>query len=226
MTTRAQFRQAVRDELADPGPVYVWADSLLNGFINEAIGQLSVDWPLIRFWSTAGVVGQRDYTIPATQPVGPRGIHSVEYPAGFLLAQGDTSAQYEGVVNSNPPQQTYDQRWEFIRQAGDSQELRFRYNLADTQPIQVQFYGIYTTLAADTDVLDVGGFDEEALKWATCYRAMAWLDEMRGKRGGQTGYSVAGNRGGQGYYQQLYNQAIAARKTAKGIGVSRLVVEG
>lgn len=222
MTTRAQFRQTVRDELADPGPTYVWGDSLLNGFINEAIGQLSVDWPLIKFWSTAGVVGQRDYTIPAAQLVGPRGIHSVEYPAGFLLPQGDTSAQYEGVVNSSPPQQTYEQRWEFIRSAGDSQKLRFRYNLADTQTIQVQFYGVYTSLAADTDVLDVSGLDEAALKWATCYRAMAWLDEVRGKRSGQ---SVAGNRGSQGYYQRLYNQAIAARKTAKGVGVYRLEVE-
>jgi hypothetical protein len=226
MTTLGSFRAAVRVELQDPGPTFVWSDAQLNGYVNDGLNQLSIDLPPLKLKTLAAVVNQRDYILSfATDPVGPRGIHSVEYPVGFVKPQGDTSNQYYGAMGASGStyQNAYDQCWELIEQAGDSQILRFRYNLTDTQNMLIKYWSIYTLPTGDASVLDVSVFDEVALKWFSCWRALAWLDEVRGKRSGQ---SVAGNRGSQGYYQRLYNGAIQARKTAAGVKTGRLVVEG
>jgi hypothetical protein len=217
MTTLLTFRTQLRTELQDPGPTFVWSDAQLNGYINDGLNQLSIDLPPLKLKTQAAVNGQRDYTLAfASDPVGPRGIHSVEYPVGFVKPQGDTSLQYFGAVGaaSSTYFNAYDQCWELIEQAGDSQILRFRYNLTDTQNMLIKYWSIYTLPTGDAAVLDVSVFDEVALKWFSCGRALAWLDEVRGKRSGQ---SVAGNRGSQGYYQRLYNSAIQARKTAAGV---------
>jgi hypothetical protein len=208
MTTRANLRIAIREELADPGPAYVWTDGLLNGFINEAIGQLSIDLAPREELTLAAVVGQRDYIITtATLLIGPGGIKSVQFPAGYRLEAGDTDRQYEGSSSDRP----FPQCWEFIRTPGGGQTLRFRYPLAQAATILIRAQGSYTQPATDSDNLDVTLYDEVLLKWLACYRAYAWLDETRGKR---SGVSVAGNRGSQGYYLRLYNSALTARQRA------------
>ncbi len=218
MTTRAQFRDMVRTELGDTGTSPVWSDGLLNGFINEALGELSLDWPITGLHSIAAVVGQQDYVIvwPTGGLPGPQGIYRVEYPAGIVVGPGDTSQQFENGLNTGQP---FEQCREVLVEAFDSWRLRFRYPLAESGFINLQYHKLYTLPGSDSTGLEVSGLAEVALKWNSCYRAYSWLDGQRGKRSGE---GIAGNQGSSGYYRQKYLAIIAARKRAAGVGISNL----
>jgi hypothetical protein len=113
MTTRAQFITKVRTELDDTSGSPLWSATLLNQFLENAINQFSQDMPPEKEFTIAAVLNQRDYTIPtATCLIGEGGIISVQFPAGYLIKQGNTDAQ---VSNSNfSGTVSYAQRWEYI----------------------------------------------------------------------------------------------------------------
>jgi hypothetical protein len=216
--------------LQDIGPVnFVWSDAVLQGYLNDGLYQLAIDLAPVKEISIAAVVGQRDYVIaPGTLALGPGGIIGVQFPVGYVIPEGNTGPQYEGASYSGSSNfQAFDQCWELLPGAGDVNTLRFRYGLAQTGNIVVRAFTTYTLPTGDASVLDVNAFDEVALKWAVCGRAMAWLEEVRGKR---QGGAVAGNRGTQwvpgSYYRRLYEAAIVARKRAKGVVSSKVVVDG
>jgi hypothetical protein len=119
--------------------------------------------------------------------------------------------------------QPFEQRWEFIREAGDHNTLRFRYGLAQTGDIMVRAFTTYTLPTADSSVLDLNALDEAALKWEVCARAVGWLEEGRAKR---QGGGRPGRQESSGYYRHLYAGAVQARKQLKGIGSSQVVVNG
>ena len=222
MTTRAQFVTKVRTELDDTSGSPLWSAAQLNQFTEDAINQLSLDIPPQKEFTLAAVVGQRDYTIPtATCLVGPGGLISVQFPAGYVIKQGNTDPQND--VSTYVGSAFYGQRWEYIERPGDVQVLRFRNALTQTGNITVRAWTSYTQPAADTDVLDVSQTDEICLKWRVCYKAMNWLEEKRGKISGQ---SVPGFRGSAGEYNRLYLQSIAARRRGGGIKSSQVVVNG
>ncbi len=240
MTTRLQFLAGVRAELGDNGPNFVWPDSLLQSFLSDALNQLSIDWAPVRELSLVAVNNQRDYALdPVANPVGPAGVISVQYPAGFVVWPGDSSAQYVQMfptITNGSTWQPFDQRWEYIAGVGTvAQLLRFRYPLVVVQPatVIVRYWSVYTPPVSDSALLDVAISDEVALKWASCARAMEWLDEQRGKRSAQAAGPVnaaqavvAGARRTQSYYQRLYNSAIIARNRAYGVQSSKVVLDG
>jgi hypothetical protein len=221
MTTRIQFLSGVRAELQDAGPVnYVWSDSLLQAFLNEGLNRLSLDLPPVAEITLAAVMGQRDYVL------GPEigWLIAVEFPAGCGIAPGNTGPQYGGVSPlAAGDYQPFEQRWELINGLGDLHTLRFRYGLTQTGDIVVRALTTYSLPAADSSVLDLKAFDEAALKWAVCARAVGWLEEARAKRQGGSG---PGSRESSDYYRHLYAGAVQARKQLKGIGSSQVVVDG
>jgi hypothetical protein len=226
MTTRAGFLSGVRTELQDPGPVnYVWPDGLLQAFLNDGLNQLTLDLAPVKEGTLAAVVGQRDYVISTgTLALGPGGLIEVQFPVGVVVPEGPTGPQYVGATYLAASNfQAFEQCWELIAGAGDVNTLRFRYGLEQTTNIVIRAYTTYTLPASDSAVLDVNVSDEVALKWAVCTRAMAWLEETRGKR---QGGNVPGNRGASGYYKRLYDGAIQARKRARGVVSSKVVADG
>lgn len=222
MTTRAQIITTIRTELDDGSGSPLWSAAQLNQFLGDAINQFSLDVTPQKEFTIAAVVGQRDYTIPtATCWVGPGGLISVQFPAGYVIKQGDTNAQID--VSSYTGSGFYGQRWEYIERPNDVQVLRFRNTLTQTGNITVRAWSSYALPAADSDVLEVSQTDEICLKWRVCYLAFKWLEERRGKVSGQ---SVPGFRGSQGEYARLYRDALAARRRAAGIKSSQVVVNG
>jgi hypothetical protein len=223
MTTRLQFVTKVRVELDDSSGSPLWSATQLNQFVEDGLNELSLDLPPRKEFTIAAVIGQRDYTIPtATCLVGQAGLISVQFPAGYVIDSGNSDPQMDSTVYSGTTPY-YGQRWEFIRRPGDVQVLRFRNALTATGNITVRAYTSYTIPAADSDVLDVGVFDEVALKWQVCYLAYKFLDEKRGK---VSGGPVPGRRGSQGEYQRLYLAALAARRRGNGIKSGQVVVNG
>jgi hypothetical protein len=222
MTTRAQFVTKVRVELDDTSGSPVWAAATLNQLLEDGINQMSLDLPPQKEFTLAAVVGQRDYTIPtATCLIAQAGLISVQFPAGYVVKQGNTDFQLSESYSSSAT--AYAQRWEYIERPSDVQILRFRNALTQTGNITVRAWSSYSQPAADSDVLDVSQSDEVLLKWKVCYLAHKWLDEKRGKVSGQ---SVAGFRGPQGEYNRLYLGALAARRRGGGIKSSQVVVNG
>lgn len=226
MTTRLEFLNGVRLELQDPGPVnFVWSDALLQVFLGEGLSQLALDLPPVQEISLASVVGQRDYVIaPGTLLLGPGGIIEIQFPAGIVIPQGATGPQYAGVIyQTSSSYQAFEQCWEHIPKAGDVNILRFRYGLAQAGNILVKAYTTYSVPVSDSAVLTVNVFNEIALKWAVCARALGWLEETRGKR---QGAGLPGTLAASGYYKRLYETAIQARKRARGVLSGKVVVDG
>lgn len=226
MTTRVDFLSGIRLELQDPGPTnYVWSDALLQAFLRDGLNQLSLDLPPTKEISLAAAIGQRDYTIaPGTLALGAGGILEVQFPVGIVVPRGATGPQFVGATAlASTNFQAFEQRWELLAGAGDSNVLRFRYALTQTGSITVKALTVYTVPASDAAALDVNVQDEVALKWAVCVRAMNWLEETRGKRQGGT---VPGFRGASGYYKRMYEAAISGRKKARGILSGKVVVDG
>ncbi|MBN9387848.1 MAG: hypothetical protein J0I20_07360 [Chloroflexi bacterium] len=226
MTTRADFLSGVRVELQDPGPTnYTWSDALLQAILKDGLAQLALDLPPLKEIILAAVVGQRDYILlPGTLALGSGGIAEVQFPVGFVVPEGKTGPQYAGATYLAASDfQPFEQRWELIAGAGDSNILRFRYALAQTGNIIVRAFTVYTAPANDAATLDVNGRDEVALKWAVCARALNWLEETRGKRQGSR--VVEGQSPGD-YYTRLYEAAIRARRKARGIVSGKVVVNG
>ena len=227
MTYRSEFISLVRAELADPaGANAVWGDGLLMAFMGDAYNGLSTDLPPVGEVTLAAVAGQTDYPLEANR-VGPGGVISVQYPSGQTLRPVNSAERQPAIfptVTGQSSWQPYEQGWELIGDFnGSGQLLRFRYPTNVAGSIVVRFYTYYVVPVTDGAVLNLNPFDEVALKWAVCERAMAWLEETRAKR---QGGSVAGNRGSQGYYHRLYGAAVAARRRAMGIKVSKVVMNG
>lgn len=226
MTTRADFLSGVRLELQDPGPAsYVWPDALLQAFLKDGLARLSLDLPPLKEVTLAAVVGQRDYPLdPGTLALGAGGIVEVQFPAGVVVAEGKTGPQYSGAAYlAGGDFQAFEQRWELLAGAGESNILRFRYPLAQAGAIVVRAFTVYTVPASDAAELDVNGRDEAALKWAVCARALGWLEETRGKRQGNR---VEAARSPGGYYAALYEATIGARRKAGGVSSGKVVVDG
>ncbi len=219
MTTRAQFVAAVRQELQDAGPSYLWADGLLQGYVNDGLNALSLDLPPTKEFTLAAVAGQRDYVIGlATCVISPRGVRWVQFPAGKIVLQGDTSQQSDGFFLSGSGQ-PFEQCYELIEGLGDTQTLRFRYGLTQSGTILVRAYTTYALPVADSSNLDLSVSDEIVLRWAVCRMATLWLEQNRAK-----GAGTPPGRRSSAEYERLYQMALTSRRAALGIKSSVVTV--
>ncbi len=79
MTTRADLNALCRRRLGDLAAPYTWGDLQLNQWINDAIADYSNYFPRELSIDVPAVAGQREYDLSTYHP---RGVLSVEYPAG------------------------------------------------------------------------------------------------------------------------------------------------
>jgi hypothetical protein len=179
MTTRAQIRATIRNELNDAGGTPLWSDALLNEWLAEGLRDYGRRAGLAKSQTLVSVAGQAAYTlatdaIQVTRVEHPTGVYRV--PAPF--AAGDvapTSAAigvdsgvgapliydvWAGTLTLSPPP----------ARAGES--------------IVVRYLGAYAEPSGDASVLDVPAREEEAMVFYVCRRALQWigLDEAKRQR--------------------------------------------
>jgi hypothetical protein len=204
MTNRTDLRTRIRYELNDAliGN-YLYPDSLLNFYIEEALRDWSFRCPPVRNATITPVNGQRIYPLNFDL----QRIIRVEQPQGTRLPNGNIALEPQ--QNFKP----YVQAWQFTK----ARELTLRYNsVSGDANLILTYYGYYLIPADDTTVLDVEEPDENALVWLVCSRAIQWLDTQRGQRGDATRNTRTK------IYTERYREAFRAALRRKGIATFRL----
>ncbi len=178
MTTRADLRARARTELNDGGGVALWADSLLNQWITEALRAFGRQIGLEKSVTLSSVADQAGYTLPADLLQ----VRRVEHPSGLYrtpapFAAGDVAPDaplVDGLGGPTLPELLYDV-W-----AGTL--VLSPPPAAAGEPIVVRYLGAYAEPSSDASVLDVPARDEDALVLFTCGRALRWIGMDEAKR--------------------------------------------
>jgi hypothetical protein len=216
MTTRADIRTRVRDELNDNGSVKLWTDALLNRWIGEAVNAWSRVVPRDRAWQTISAANTPSYTLPSDVLE----VVRVEHPPGVFRVRGglhDGDIGPDADLSVWPGVRPLDLSWE---QWG-GQVFLIPAPGADGEAIEVRYMGAYSVPPDDVTTLDVEVADEEALVLYGCERALQWigLDEAKRQRfERQRGADPLTSR--QQYEQEFM---VLARRRRGGVRPRRLV---
>jgi len=177
MTTRAEVRGRIRDELNDNGAVKLWSDALLNRWIGEATKEWSRMVPRDGVWQTTSVANTPSYTLPSDV----LDVVRVEHPPGVFrvrggLHDGDVAPAVD--LSVWPETRPLELSWEqwggqvfLIPAPGKTGEA-----------IEVRYKGAYSVPSDDVTALDVEAQDEEALVLYACARALQWIGQDEAKR--------------------------------------------
>jgi hypothetical protein len=177
MTTRADIRTRVRDELNDNGSAKVWSDGLLNRWIGEAIREWSRVVPRDRTWQTTSTANDPSYPLPSDVLE----VVRVEHPPGMFrtrggLRDGDVSPTADlGNWQGLRPAQLLWEQW-------GGEVVLVPAPGASGEAIEVRYKGAYSVPADDVTALDVASADEEALVLYGCSRALQWIATDEAKR--------------------------------------------
>src|SRR6266511_1223181 len=101
MTTRAEIRALVRDELNDNVAVKLWSDGLLNRWIGEAIRDWSQVAPRDRVWQTTSTANNPSYLLPSDVLE----VVRVQHPPGLFRVRGglhDGDASQTATLSARP----------------------------------------------------------------------------------------------------------------------------
>ena len=160
MTTRADLRARVRNELNDNATVKLWADSDLNQWIGEAITEYSVRLPRQVAATIASVAGVDTYALPADLLQ----LRRVRQPKRQLRQVGELADYgylvFAGSLILDPAP---------AAGGGD-------------QDIFLDYLARYAIPSADADPLATPAADDRVLVDLVCAQAMAWLDADEVKR--------------------------------------------
>jgi len=211
MTTRADLRTRIRDELNDNAATKLWSDALLNGFVLDGLRDLGRRLPRHVQASITSVANQEAYTLAA--PLAGAGVEivGVEHPVGyhrtpFRFAGGDVEPSTDVVPSISPDVLSYD-AW-----AGT---LYLRPAPSDaTAAIVVRARVPYTEPASDATVLDVATQDEDLVMLFGCARALTWIgaDEAKRQRSGRERGADASTM--RDHYRARYEAMMKARTSA------------
>jgi hypothetical protein len=210
----------VRLELNDSGATALWASTLLDQFLIEALRQLGRDLPLESATSLTSVADQAPYALPA----GCVRVTRVEHPSGFFrvlipFAGGDVAPGADlllGPDSLRPATMSYDVYGGnvILSPAPD----------VSSEAILVRYEGAYSEPSADGSTLDVAARDEDLAVNLVCALAMRWIGMDEGKR-----QRFARERGADPMvlrrdYLDSYRAQLRARLS--GVRGRRLVVRG
>ena len=178
MTTRAEIRQRIRDELNDNASAKLWSDALLNQWVVEGLREIGRRLGLEKTTSLTSVASQEAYGLPADTLE----VTRVEHPASVMrvpggLRSGEGTTDGAGVAT--------------IAGASPSRYELFGGQLVLVPPpstsgdeIRVRYRGAYAEPSTDGAVLDVPARDENLMVAYACSRALQWVGTDEAKRQG------------------------------------------
>ena len=178
MTTRAEIRQRIRDELNDNASATLWSDALLNQWIVEGLRELGRRLGLEKTTSLTSVASQEAYGLPTDALE----VMRVEHPASVMrvpggLRSGDAAADGAGVAATTGAG-TSPSRYELF----GGQLVLVPAPAASGDEIRVRYRGAYTEPSTDGAVLDVPARDEDLVVAYACGRALQWIGTDEAKR--------------------------------------------
>lgn len=223
MTTRAGLRALARAELNDTGGTPLWADSLLNEWLAEAIRDYSRNLPKEATETLTSVADQESYTLAAAclrvlRVEHPTGSFRVYDPlsAGDVLDEASASGGKAEAVSASGG-------WDVWGPQG-ARVLTLRpAPTAAGEPIVVREHQLYAEPAADGDTLATPSADDDLLIFFVCNRALQWIgtDESKRQRWERERGVSAQRAGGQ--YERDYRSEMR-RRGRSASGGRRLVV--
>ena len=180
MTTRAEIRQRIRDELNDNASAKLWGDALLNQWIVEGLRELGRRLGLEKTTSLTSVASQEAYGLPADTLE----VIRVEHPASVMrvpggLRSGDGAVDGGGPGNV-PGTSPSPSRYELF----GGQLVLVPAPATTGDEIRVRYRGAYAEPSTDVAVLDVPARDEDLVVAYACGRALQWVGTDEAKRRG------------------------------------------
>jgi len=152
MTSLLNLRTFVRTELNEP-TAGLWTDALLNGFINQALNELSSRVPPERTQLISTTAGVMSYSLAAP----------MQRVVQVFVNGAELDQSRWAVVNAGAIQT--------VVLGNDPGTL--------VSGLKVVGAGFYAALVADGDVTDLALILETALLYFSCYRAILWLAGRR-----------------------------------------------
>ena len=177
MTTRAELRQRIRDELNDTASATLWSDGLLNQWIVEGLRELGRRIGLEKTTSLTSVASQEAYGLPVDMLE----VTRVEHPASVMrvpggLRSGDVTTGEGGTggleATASPS------RYELF----GGQLVLVPAPATSGDEIRVRYRGAYAEPSTDVAVLDVPSRDEDLVVAYACGRALQWVGTDEAKR--------------------------------------------
>jgi hypothetical protein len=211
MTTRTTLRTTIRTELNDSGGTPLWADALLNEFINQAIRSYGRELPKQASTSLTVVAGTAAYNLPADFD---RAIR-VKQPDDTIrvfdpLDRGDTdelgSSQSSGATSRTRGS------WGYRIWASQIVLNPIPTSAGSTQNITLDYDARYAEPAADGDTIATPASDDDVLQALVCANALRWIGSDEAKRQRFQQSRGASPTGMAQAYQTRALQAIAVRK--------------
>lgn len=221
MTTRADIRTRIRTELNDTGGTPLWASANLDQWIVEGLRQMARDGLGIqKTQSITTVANQEGYNL-ASDVVA---VSRVEYPSGYFrkrvaFAAGDVAPDADfllGVDSLKPGEYLYDVY-------ADQVLLNPKPDVS-SETIKVRYRAAYSEPTVDGSVLDVATRDEDALVFAVCVRALAWIGMDESKRQRFERQRGASPLNVLRFYEQRYRDLV--RQRLDRVASGRLTVRG
>lgn len=185
MTTLAEMRALVREELNDSGGTTLWTSALLNRHIADAIRSYSRDLPLKKRATITVVADQDEYDLPADLIT----IDRLTQPTHWLRRRVDPMRTSEGDPTQSTQLVDYQSR---VGIAGNPATF-WTHGMAlyldpapgseGTDQDITLWYGAYYPLpAADGDTLATPEGDDDLINHLTCAFALAWIATDEAKR--------------------------------------------
>ena len=200
MTTRAELRQKIRDELNDNAAAKLWTDALLNDFIVQAIRAYGRELPKQASATITAVADQVAYTLP------------IDFDRAMRVEQPDDdlrvlSSGFRGELGARDSQLGTYRVW------GSQLTLDPAPAAAGSdQDISLEYLARYAEPAVDGDTLATPLSDDDVLVAFACADAMRWIGSDEAKRARFERQRGASPGGAAEAYERRAQAAIASRK--------------
>ena len=217
MTTRAEIRQRIRDELNDNASAKLWSDVLLNQWIVEGLRELGRRLGLEKTTSLTSVASQEAYGLPADTLE----VIRVEHPSSVMrvpggLRSGDDAPDGSGAapaLGTRPSPSRYE--------LFGGQLVLVPPPATTGDEIRVRYRGAYAEPSTDVAVLDVPARDEDLVVAYACSRALQWIGADEAKRQGFERSRGADPSALRREYERDLVRMLRERRSS--VGVRRLV---
>ena len=200
MTTRAELRQKIRDELNDNAAAKLWTDALLNDFIVQEIRAYGRELPKQASATITAVADQEAYALP------------IDFDRAMRVEQPDDelrvlSSRFRGELGARDSQLGTYRVW------GSQLTLDPAPAAAGSdQDISLEYLARYAEPAVDGDTLATPLSDDDVLVAFACADAMRWVGSDEAKRARFERQRGASLGGAAEAYERRAQAAIASRK--------------